>query len=802
MADKTSHRAKPGRPRKGVRRSVVQIEREPLSKQIARALQSPALGYGVLYTAVFTTLCVLIAAWTAEQPMLAVGRVMTEDRTVRAAVETDDAAATDEQRELARQQTPRVYIADNAALAELSASIRNLPQAVASAESVEELPEAITSEFTITPEALALLRSIAEDQDDWTARVERFDAALRRRPLLDGETYLLARTVQGQSPKFRLYPDPESAADETNDVLVDPEDLVNLEDDRAAEALFGLSQQASIPLVLRPVVASRVINGGRATFRYDPAATAADQAEAADAVEPVVTRFPRGAVIFYRGDQLSRPQHELYVDEIAAWNGTAENWELWLNRLSVIGGVVAVAVGVFGYVAAYAPRICRNPARMAGLGGLMTISLALSCGLSVADPSLLPVMVSLPVVFAGSILVVAYDQRLALAIGTLLALLTCFSLGQGVETFAVTQAGLAAAAWRLNDIRDRRRLLEMSFWTGLALALTTLGTAAAVRPPTTAALIEAMRDAALIGGGGLAVGAVLLFLLPVIERAFDITTGMTLIELRDPKQPLLRELQQRAPGTYNHSLNVASIAETAADAIGADPLLTYVGALYHDIGKMNKPSYFVENQSGGPNKHDKLDPSMSLLVIVGHVKDGMEMARDAGLPRSLLHFIEGHHGTTLVEYFYQRARQRAAEDSEHDGGESEFTPADFPSEVEYRYPGPRPRTKECAILMLTDAVESATRSLPEPTPARIEQLVRRIADKRLADGQFDDCDLTLKDLNRICESIGASVASLYHGRVAYPSDPKAEPKPSGRTEDQRGDQKDDHGDNKRDEKRA
>ena len=265
-------------------------------------------------------------------------------------------------------------------------------------------------------------------------------------------------------------------------------------------------------------------------------------------------------------------------------------------------------------------------------------------------------------------------------------------------------------------------------------------------------------------------GGVTLFILPWVERLFDITTGMTLIELRDPKQPLLRELQQRAPGTYNHSLNVASIAEQAADSIGARALLTYVGALYHDIGKMNKPEYFVENQSGGPNKHDKLSPAMSLLVIVGHVKDGLELAREFGLPRSIQHFIEAHHGTTLVEYFYERARKRAREQMEAEGAPAE---APEPQEIEYRYPGPRPQTKEVAILMLADSVESATRTMADPTPSRIDALVRSLANKRLMDGQFDECDLTLRELETISESISKSVASIYHGRIVYPSKDEA-----------------------------
>jgi putative nucleotidyltransferase with HDIG domain len=247
---------------------------------------------------------------------------------------------------------------------------------------------------------------------------------------------------------------------------------------------------------------------------------------------------------------------------------------------------------------------------------------------------------------------------------------------------------------------------------------------------------------------------------------------MTLAELRDPKQPLLRELAQRAPGTYTHSLNVAAIAEAAAERIGGDSLLTYVGALYHDIGKMSKPEYFVENQGGGPNRHDRLSPAMSLLIVVAHVKDGMELAREFRLPPRLQHFIEAHHGTTLVEYFYHRARAQALATAPRD---AEGRPVEddtyVPDELEFRYPGPKPRTKEVAILMIADAVESAARAMPEPSPAKIEQLVRSIAHKRLMDGQFDDCELTLRDLNLIVESIVRTLTSMHHVRIAYPEGP-------------------------------
>jgi putative nucleotidyltransferase with HDIG domain len=258
-------------------------------------------------------------------------------------------------------------------------------------------------------------------------------------------------------------------------------------------------------------------------------------------------------------------------------------------------------------------------------------------------------------------------------------------------------------------------------------------------------------------------GLLMTGLLPFIENLFDMQTELSLLELGDVAHPLLQELVRRAPGTYNHSINVASIAEAAADVIGANGLLVRVGAYFHDIGKMLKPGYFIENQSEGDNRHESLLPAMSTLVIIAHVKDGADLARQHNLPNSLLDFIRQHHGTTLVEYFYNRANEQR--DANSDGGKLD--------EGSYRYPGPKPQTKEAAVLMMADAVESAGRTLSDPTPGRLESLVHDLAMKRLLDGQFDDCGLTLQELRKVEISLIKSLSAVYHGRIKYPDQQSA-----------------------------
>jgi putative nucleotidyltransferase with HDIG domain len=333
----------------------------------------------------------------------------------------------------------------------------------------------------------------------------------------------------------------------------------------------------------------------------------------------------------------------------------------------------------------------------------------------------------------------------------------------------------------LGRIRSRTKLIYVGLATGLIVAGTHLGVdimlgqvddaiAPAIeglpglRPPSWQGLFGTLAiESSRVGLYALIACALMTSVLPFVEWFFGVQTDSSLLELGDASHPLLRQLAQRAPGTYNHSINVAAIAEAAADAIGAHGLLTRVGAYFHDIGKIFKPNYFVENQGQGGNRHESLQPAMSTLVIIAHVKDGADLARQHKLPQPIIDFIEQHHGTTLVEYFFREATKRSQQDPH---GEEV-------SETTFRYPGPKPQTLEAAVLMLADAVESASRSLVEPTSSRIQNLVDEIAMKKLLDRQFDECGLTLKQLDLIKSSLVKSLNAIYHGRVKYPGQQSA-----------------------------
>ncbi len=256
--------------------------------------------------------------------------------------------------------------------------------------------------------------------------------------------------------------------------------------------------------------------------------------------------------------------------------------------------------------------------------------------------------------------------------------------------------------------------------------------------------------------GGFLCALIVTGTIPLVEHLFKYTTDIKLLELANMNTPMLRELMIQAPGTYHHSVIVGNLVEAAAEEINANPLLARVAAYYHDIGKIKKPLYFIENLGGEENRHNKLASSMSALVLVSHVKDGVEMARECGLGEPLVDIIHQHHGTALIKYFYDKAKNKADPDVQQI------------DERDYRYPGPKPQTREAALIMLADAVEAASRTLNDPTPARIRGMVQKIINNIFIDGQLNECELTLKDLNNIARSFNRILSGIFHHRVDYP----------------------------------
>ena len=365
----------------------------------------------------------------------------------------------------------------------------------------------------------------------------------------------------------------------------------------------------------------------------------------------------------------------------------------------------------------------------------------------------------IPITMFSITIAIAYHIELALLLGALVSLAFTISHGFGMSEFVILAAASSSSALMCRKIRSRTKLVSVGLIVAVIVLPTSLGVDYMLGQPFGWAVTK---NALWFAGGAAVAGLLMTGVLPFLERIFDIQTDISLLELSDANHPLLKELVQRAPGTYNHSINVASMSEAAAEAIGANGLLCRVAAYFHDVGKLRKPDYFIENQAGGANKHDDLAPTMSTLVIIAHVKDGTEIARKHRLPRRITDLIEQHHGTTLVEYFYRRAEQQMLEKNETPDQDAALDEGDF------RYPGPKPQTPEAAVMMLADTVESASRALRDPAPARIEGLVKTVAKKKMDDGQFDECQITIEQLNSIAESLIKSLNAMYHARVKYP----------------------------------
>ena len=480
------------------------------------------------------------------------------------------------------------------------------------------------------------------------------------------------------------------------------------------------------------------------------------------AIPPAHGRVLRGEVIVRKGErvteEISRKLASLERKQ-SEQTGNSIPWQMALGQFLL---TLAVYLLFFLYLFLLRRSVFDDNSKVlliallfAGITGLFATALRLPNA----------PMFAVPVAIASVLLTVIFDSRVGL-FGTLaLALIGGSLLNYDFEfTFATIFAG-ALGVFSVRDIRNRGQFFLCAglVFVGYALVLTASWLMVGVS-------VERLLESLLLVG----INSFLLImaypLLWVFERAFDVTTDLTLLELSDTNRPLVKELSVRAPGTFNHSLQVANLAEAAADAIGAHALLARVGALYHDIGKMLKPEYFVENQRPGHNPHDQLKPRMSALIIASHVKEGLELGRQYNLPERVLRFIPMHHGTTRIEYFFQRAiEQRGTNEPPL-------------LESEFRYPGPRPNSKETGIMMLADSVEAACRSITEPTHKRLEALVEMIFKARIEDGQLDDTELTFKDLTRTKETFLAMLLGIYHLRVKYPGQRQAE-SDAGATDD-------------------
>jgi cyclic-di-AMP phosphodiesterase PgpH len=513
---------------------------------------------------------------------------------------------------------------------------------------------------------------------------------------------------------------------------------------------FAAADRAVVVDIVQRFVRPNVVLNQDATERA--------RQEARDAVAPVEQTYERGQTVV-RDGQIIGPLEIEALEALGLLN-PAPDW-----RSMLAAGLLVVAL--LGVLSAYIwhfdrPLLYRDR-RMVLLASMLVLA-TLAAKLIVPGRPMWAYVFPLPAV--SMLLAILLDARLAVAVGMVLATMLAWIAGGSLEVGAIATVGSMAgalAAWR----KDR---MFAYFIAGVEVALAQLAAygafflASRSDDWTVASVVTFELVVNGVLSSLLAVGSVAL-----LGRMFGILTTMQLLELANPTQRLLRRLLMEAPGTYHHSIMVGNLAERAAEVIGADSLLVRVAAYYHDIGKLERPWAFIENQAdttGGENVHDKLDPAESARIIGAHVSDGSKLAERYKLPARIREMIPQHHGTRTISFFYQQASEQTTERVDA---------------ALFTYPGPRPQSREAAILMLADSTEAAARASRDHSREAIEQLVERIVHQRLEEGQFDDCNLTLRDLTEIKQSFVTLLTGIYHPRIPYPS-PTPEPEEAASTE--------------------
>ena len=679
----------------------------------------------------------------------------SRDIIVRTDFRQADAEATEEARRLARSLAVAIYDHDPAPLIQLKARLQNRVTQLLGAEDFGSVDRPLWEEF-----ALPLAEKTPQPTEQESAeQFERFKKALSEE---EASIAFKAALKDAFAPleQFGVIDGlPEDHDANRERIAIRPVGTIGNEvtkpvGDLLLENVLNALQRTLGQKMPTVEVADRVFAWLRprlkSTLKLNSDATRLSQDTAAAEVEQAYETYPAGATIAKAGQPLGDEQLLLLELEYQAELANRTLADQAIRSLAVLGMYVALFTLCGFFIVKLDRTLIDDFARFITL--LFTVVATVVLTLPVYRYEWRPEVI--PLLLFGMTITIASRQDLALLLSAAMTLISVLSVGHELADGVILLATTSGAILALDSVRTRSKLLLVGFIAALVAFFTSLG----VGVLSGQSAVEASRLGVMMALWSIVAGSLMTWLVLGVERLFKVQTDLSLLEWGDPAKPLLQELIRRAPGTYNHSITVASLAEAAADSIGARGLLVRVGAYYHDIGKMLKPGYFVENQLSGDNRHDALVPAMSTLVIIAHVKDGADLARQNSLPEQLIDFIQQHHGTTLVEYFYRQAESQQQEDP--DAGEVD--------ESSFRYPGPKPQTREAGVLMLADAVESASRVLVEPTPARIESLVEELTKKRLDDGQFDECGLTLEEVRKVGDSLVKSLTAVYHGRVKYP----------------------------------
>ena len=592
--------------------------------------------------------------------------------------------------------------------------------------------------------------------------VKPVDAAFGDEVTAEDRVLLLERAIPGLSAEQRatlvgLEPERWTVLRTEAARVLDTLLRTELKEPQVPVVRAGLAGRMSTELTVdeRQLAAALLTDLVVANSSYDPVLTETRRDQAASAVEPVMREWEDNEVIVRVGERVSEEAIEA-IDYFGLNTGG-------LDVARLIGFVV-LSILVVGLLLTWTWRFRRefwHRNNVLLLLALLLLVAVFALKLT-ADRAWLPY--ALPLAAVGMLLTVLLDAGAAMVLTALVAVLAAAVNGAGLELAAYMLMGGIAG---IVTVRRGERL-AVFVQAGFAVFIVNVlvvATFALLGDQDVQGLLQLLAASA-VSAGGAAVAAVGSF--AVIGSVFGILTVFQLLELANPSQPLLRRLLVETPGTYHHSLMVGNLAERAAEAIGADTLLARVAAYYHDVGKLSNPPAFIENQAGGDNIHDELDPETSAQLLKSHVSEGIEIAYRSGLPKALIAFIPQHHGTAVMSYFHARAREQAA--APYGGLETAEgrKAAEAVAVAKFRHGGPKPQTREAAIIMLADSVEASVRSLASRDEPAIRAMVSRIIEERISDDQFDECDITLRDIETIREAFVGQLLGMYHQRIAYP----------------------------------
>lgn len=511
---------------------------------------------------------------------------------------------------------------------------------------------------------------------------------------------------------------------------------------KAQENILFTVNSSKIPKSLKDIAVAIAYSQISPNFFYDKEKTEELKKEAKKKILPIMIK--KDQIIVKEGEPITKYQIELLKDLGLLNDNSHFQWHIYASLSILILLVISVE---WFYLYKYHEQVYNDTNRLMMINVLSCISILLARIFSVVSPFLIP-LACVPMIFT-----LLVNHKISLTINVLNCILIGGAVDFNIEIIILAILNTVVGAIILKKMQQRNDIIYSSLYIAIINVIFTFSLGFLLSN----SIGDVTKRASYACAASILSGVLTIGFLPFLESTFDVVTTIKLLELSNPNNPLLKRLLIEAPGSYHHSILVGNLAEVAAEEVGGNPVLARVSAYYHDIGKIKRPYFFKENQLGNDNPHDKITPNLSTLIITSHVKDGVDLSREYKIPKVIRDIIEQHHGKTLVKYFYVTAKN------------SSKNPETI-NEEEFRYPGPIPETKEAGIMMLADSVEAAVRSISDPTKSKIEEMVNNIIRDRLNEGQLDNCDLTLKDINKIKQAFFKVLTGIYHQRIEYPEE--------------------------------